>query len=171
VVAAGDENRLTGMPGLPVDLNPYRNEFGAPTPVAGAIRPAPGLYDIIFDTPGRAKSGSFTFRYWVNDQTPPTVRLTTPTVTAGPKATLELSITDAGAGVDPSALVVKVDDTQTDTTYDAASGKVIVPIPLIVAGKHTLTVSAADWQETRNMENVPAILPNTRIFTAAFTAR
>jgi hypothetical protein len=139
VVAAGDENRLTGMPGLPVDLNPYRNEFGAPTPVAGAIRPAPGL--------------------------------TTPSVTAGPKSTLELSVTDAGAGVDPRALVVKVDDTQMDTTYDEASGKVVVEIPLVDAGKHTLHVSAADWQETRNMENVPAILPNTRIFTAAFTAR
>ena len=55
---AGDENRLTGLAGLPVDLNPYRTQYGEPTHSVAAIRPLPGLYDFVFDTPSVTKSGS-----------------------------------------------------------------------------------------------------------------
>src|SRR6185312_382216 len=51
VVAAGDENRLTGNAGLPLVINPYLDSFGASRPVAGAIRPGPGSYDVVFETP------------------------------------------------------------------------------------------------------------------------
>ena len=40
VVRGGDENRLTGYAALPLDQNPYVEEFGEPVPVAGALRPA-----------------------------------------------------------------------------------------------------------------------------------
>src|SRR5262249_12690007 len=50
VVAAGDENRLTGNAGLPLVINPYLDSFGAPRPVAGAIRPGRGSYDVVFET-------------------------------------------------------------------------------------------------------------------------
>lgn len=170
VVSAGDENRLTGMAGLPVDLNPYRNDFGSPTPAAGAVRPLPGLYDIVFDTPSRAKAGSFSFRYWVDDVTPPSVRLLTPSLASGRNAKLLLAVTDAGAGVDPAALTVKVDDVSVDTTYDSATGRATATVAGLVPGKHTLSVSAADYQETRNMEDVPGVLPNTRTLTTSFTA-
>ena len=171
VVAAGDENRLTGMAGLPVDLNPYRNQFGSPTPVAGAVRPLPGQYDIVFDTPSRAKSGAFTFRYWVDDVTPPAIKLLTTTVASGATAKLELLVTDAGAGVDPEALEVKVDGSEASTTYDAATGKAVATVSLVTPGRHTVTVTAADYQETRNMEDVPGVLPNTRTFTGTITAK
>ena len=77
VVAAGDENRLTGNPGLPLVINPYLDSFGAARPVAGAIRPGAGTYDVVFDTPAcpPGSGPAFTFRFWVNDVTPPTVRL------------------------------------------------------------------------------------------------
>jgi hypothetical protein len=32
-------------------------------------------------------------------------------------------------------------------------------------------LQVADYQELKNMENVPQILPNTRRFTATFTVR
>ena len=171
VVSAGNENRLTGLAGLPVDLNPYRNQFGAPVPAAGALRPLPGLYDIVFDTPSSARSGPFTFRYWLNDVTPPIVRLTTPTLAAGPTAKLELTITDKGSGVDAAALSVKVDDNQADVTYDTATGKATIALPALTAGVHKLSVSAADFQETKNMESVSGILPNTTTLATTFTAR
>ena len=35
-------------------------------------------------------------------------------------------------------------------------------------GKHTLRFQVSDYQETRNMENVGPILPNTRIVQTTF---
>ena len=76
LVAAGDENRLTGFTALPVNDNPYQL-FGTVEPVVGAIAPALGAYDVVFDTPAGAHPGKFTFRVWMNDVTPPTVRVLT----------------------------------------------------------------------------------------------
>ena len=71
VVFAGDENHLTGFTGLPTDLNPYLETFGESRPVAGVDLPAPGSYEIVFDTRSASRAGPFTFRYWINDTTPP----------------------------------------------------------------------------------------------------
>ena len=73
VVQAGDENRLVGIPGLPFNINPYVDEFGDARPIAGAIRPAPGTYDLVFDS--QAKGDRFAFRFWVDDVRPPSARL------------------------------------------------------------------------------------------------
>ena len=81
--SAGDENRLTGYPALPVNLNPYLAQFGDPVLAAGAVRPLAGAYDVVFDSPTAAGAGSFTFRYWVNDTTPPTLTLLQPRVSRG----------------------------------------------------------------------------------------
>ena len=83
VVVAGDENRLTGYPALPVNLNPYLAQFGDPVLAAGAVRPLAGAYDVVFDSPTAAGAGSFTFRYWVNDTTPPKLTLLQPRVSRG----------------------------------------------------------------------------------------
>ncbi len=50
IVEAGDENRLTGYPALPFNLNPYLRIFQEPVPASGAILPAPGAYDVVFDS-------------------------------------------------------------------------------------------------------------------------
>ena len=71
VVFAGDENHLVGFTGLPTDLNPYLETFGEARPVAGVVLPAPGTYEIVFDTRSARRAGPFTFRYWMNDTTPP----------------------------------------------------------------------------------------------------
>ena len=42
IVAAGDENRLTGLTALPVDVNPYGRTYGGSCRAAGAIAPRPG---------------------------------------------------------------------------------------------------------------------------------
>jgi len=38
-------------------------------------------------------------------------------------------------------------------------------------GTRRLRLSVADYQETRNMENVARILPNTRVVNASVTVR
>ena len=45
---------MTGYPSLPLNLNPYLSEFLAPVPAAGAVLPARGTYDVVFDSPSRA---------------------------------------------------------------------------------------------------------------------
>ena len=60
VVFAGDENHLTGFTGLPTDLNPYLETFGEARPVAGVDLPAPGNYEIVFDTRSASRAGPFT---------------------------------------------------------------------------------------------------------------
>ena len=67
----GLEDHLVGYTGLPLDLNPYRSSYGARVQVAGAVLPAAGSYDLVFDTRSSKDAGPFTFRYWVNDVTPP----------------------------------------------------------------------------------------------------
>jgi subtilisin family serine protease len=172
VVAAGDENRLAGEAGLPLVINPYLDSFGASRPVAGAIRPSAGSYDVVFETavpvtpPGQGP-GRFTFRFWVNDVKAPTVRLSTPTVRAG--TTLRLAVADAGAGVDPQSLVASIDGKAVNATY--AADRATIRLAGIAPGRHRLVFQASDYQELKNMENVPRILPNTKRLSATFTVR
>jgi subtilisin family serine protease len=167
VVYAGNEDHLTGYPGLPLVINPYLDAFGTESPVAGAIRPAPGAFDVVFDTPAGVAPGAFTFRFWVNDIAPPSVKL----LTRAPKrrGNLELTITDAGSGVDPHSLKVTVDGAPAAATY--RQGHAVVGLRTMRRGAHKLVVTVSDYQELKNMENVPRILPNTRVFRAAFTVR
>ena len=100
VVVAGDENRLTGYPALPVNLNPYLVQFGDPVLAAGAVRVLAGAYDVVFDSPTAAGAGSFTFRYWVDDTTPP--KLTLAATARLARHAARVRATDAGSGVDPA---------------------------------------------------------------------
>ena len=69
--------------------------------------PLAGAYDVVFDSPTAAGAGSFDFRYWLNDTTPPTLKLLQPRVSRG--TPLAVRVTDAGSGVDPTTVKVTVD--------------------------------------------------------------
>jgi subtilisin family serine protease len=161
VIYAGDENHLTGYAGLPVNLNPYFDTFGDQRPIAGAILPLPGTYDIVFDTRGKSLAGPFQFRYWVNDTKPPTFR-----VLPGAPGTIAVAITDAASGVDPRSLVARLDGREVHASY--ANGKAVIRA---TPGKHTVSVQASDYQETKNMEDVVKIKPNTATMTRSVTVR
>jgi subtilisin family serine protease len=167
VVAGIDENRLTGYAGLPVNSNPYLDEFHEGVRAAAAISPAPGEYAIVFDSPARADAGRFTFRYWVNDVTPPVLRLRTPLVGAGQP--VRVGATDAGAGVYADSIVATVDSSRVSTTF--RGGVVSIPTGNLDAGTHRLRLRVSDYQESKNTENVARILPNTRWLTATFRVR
>jgi hypothetical protein len=167
VVYAGDENRLVGYAALPLNLNPSLEQFGDPVPVAGAVRPVAGSYDVVFDSPTAAGAGAFGFRFWISDVTRPSVTLSTRTVRRG--TPLILALRDTGAGVDPATLEVQVDGAERSARF--RSGAVRVSTSGLTRGRHRLRVQVSDYQESRNMENVPAILPNTRVLTTSFVIR
>ncbi len=167
IVAAGDENRLTGYPALPFNLNPYLRTFQEPVPASGAILPGRGAYDVVFDSPSKARSGAFTFRFWVGDTKPPKLTLRTRTVKQG--AAVVVAATDAGSGVDRSSIVARVDGAERGASL--RDGRVLVSSSGLRRGRHTLVLQVSDYQESRNMENVGPILPNTRILRVPFTVR
>jgi subtilisin family serine protease len=167
VVRAGDENRLTGYAGLPLNLNPYLSTFDELSPTAGAVRPDAGAYDIVFDTPSRRAAGKFSFRLWIGDTTPPPLRLLTHTVRLG--GFLQVSVTDAGSGVDPGSLRATLDGEDVGVRF--ARGRARVSTLLLGTGRHRLVFRASDYQEAKNMENSGPILPNTRQLNATFTVR
>jgi len=170
VVAEQDENRLMGDPALPVVLNPYLPTFGRLEPVAGAILPAPGTYDVVFDTPSTSGAGPFRFRFWINDTTPPSARLLTPAVRRG--ATLEVALRDSGSGVDPASLAARLDGTQLSASYAPATSTATLRLPARIGpGRHRLELRVSDYQEAKNMEDVAGILPNTRILRATVSVR
>jgi subtilisin family serine protease len=167
VVAGLDENRLTGYAGLPVNHNPYMDEFREPLLAAGALSPLPGEYAVVFDSPAPAGAGPFTFRYWVNDVTPPTLRLRTSSIPLGQPALV--SATDAGAGVYPESIRVAVDGTSMRWTL--RNGVISVRTGGLTPGAHRLRIRVSDYQEAKNTENVARILPNTRTTTFTFRVR
>jgi hypothetical protein len=85
----------------------------------------------------------------VNDVTPPKLRVTVK------RRTIVVAATDAGSGVDPSTFNVTVDGRAV-----ATHGKVVATVQA-KKGRHKVVVHASDYQEAKNMENVPPILPNT----------
>jgi hypothetical protein len=167
IVAGRDENRLTGYAGLPVNHNPYMDEFREPLGAAAVLSPALGEYAVAFDSATRAGAGAFTFRYWVDDVTPPTVRLRSRNVARG--TPLTVAVTDAGAGIYPGSIRVVIDGSSVRATLRGK--RLSIPTRSLSAGSHRLRVRVSDYQESKNTENVARILPNTRWMTATFRVR
>jgi len=165
VVAEDDENRLTGYAALPLVLNPYLAGLMDPVLAAGAVRPAPGTYDVVFDSRTRAGAGAFTFRFWVDDVTPPSARVVSTRMSRG--RPLVVVVADRGSGVDPATAVALVDGKPRSMQYTGT--RVLISLDGLSPGRHRLRFQISDYQETRNMENVGPVLPNTRRLTTTFT--
>ncbi len=166
LVARDNENRVVGYTGVPASLNPYQG-FSSPEPVVGAVLPDPGTYDFVFDTPTGAKPGAFTFRFWVNDTSPPSIRLLGGKHILG--RPLRLAVHDSGSGVDPQSFHVRVGGRAVRLGY--TRGVLSVRTRGLRPGKTSLVVTASDYQETKNMEDVGPVLPNTRTRRTSVTLR
>jgi subtilisin family serine protease len=160
VVIGGNADHLAGYAALPTDLNPYRNAYGSTVPIAGAVLPAPGVYDIVFDTHTAAQAGPFTFRWWLNDVTPPRVRL------VATKGGIVVAASDTGSGVDPASAFARVDGRRANVRFTGGTFHITA-----AKGGHTLVFTVADYQEAKNMEDVARILPNTATFTTRVRVR
>ena len=160
LVADNDENRVVGYTGVPSSLNPYQG-FDEAEPVVGAVLPEPGTYEFVFDTPTGAKPGRFTFRFWVDDTSPPSIRLLGHTATIG--RPLRVAVHDSGSGVDPHSLHASIGGKSARFTY--RPGVLLLQTNGRRPGRQTVTIRASDYQETKNMEDVGPVLPNTRVLT------
>ena len=138
-------------------------------PAAGALRPAPGVYHVVFDSPTAAGAGTFRFRFWTNDIAPPKAALVRRTVRKGDP--IRLRVTDPGSGIDVRSIDATLDGRTTRARL--VGSEVRIPTGALGIGRHRLRVSIADFQETRNNENVTRILPNTRVLdtSVGITAR
>ncbi|HEU5216490.1 MAG TPA: S8 family serine peptidase [Gaiellaceae bacterium] len=166
LVQRADENRIVGYTGLPASLNPYQG-FSSREPVVAAVLPDPGPYDLVFDTPTGARPGAFTFRFWVNDTSPPSIRPLSRTVKVG--RPIRFAVHDGGSGVDPASLRATVDGKAVRPTY--SGGVLSIRTTSLRPGTAAVTVTASDYQETKNMEDVGPVLPNTRVLSAKVTLR
>jgi subtilisin family serine protease len=169
LVARDDENRVVGYTGIPASLNPY-GDIGRAEPVVGAVLPEPGVYDFVFDTPTRAKPGAFTFRLWVNDTSPPSIRLLDRTIVAGHP--IRFAVRDPGSGVDPHSFGARLNGVPVRFNRSAYShGVLSIQTTGFPPGRVSVTVKASDYQETKNMEDVGPVLPNTRVLHTTVTLR
>jgi subtilisin family serine protease len=166
VVRAGDENRLLGELALPYNANPYLPGFEVPARVAGAALQGAGDYDVVFDSATQSGAGPFTFRFWIGDTTPPSARLL-----SARGGLLRISARDAGSGIDPARIRLSIDGRRRTARYDAGRGLVLASIHGLRRGRHTLKLLVSDYQESKNMENVRRILPNTRRLSTVFVVR
>ena len=167
LVAARNEDRLTGVAGLPINGNPYLDAFQTRVPAVGALLPRPGEYDAVFDSATRAGAGRFTFRFWVNDVTPPTARVRGRVVPRG--RPLLVAASDAGSGVYPASIVATVDGSVVGARF--RGGVIHILTRTLAVGRHRLRLQVSDYQEAKNDENVSRILQNTRVLTATFSVR
>jgi len=80
-----------------------------------------------------------------------------------------VAATDAGSGIDPRSIRAQVDGKNATTKLSGT--RLSVSTAGLAAGSHALVVTASDYQESKNMEDVPRILPNTRTLRTTFVVR
>jgi hypothetical protein len=164
LVAANDENRVVGYSGIPVGLNPYQGFYRA-EPVVGAVLPEPRTYEFVFDTPTRAKPGAFVFRLWVDDTSPPSIRVLGHKDRIG--RAIRVAVRDSGSGVDPHSLKARIGGRWVRFRY--SHGVLLLRTKGLRPGKQAVMVRASDYQETKNTEDVGPVLPNTRVLHTTVT--
>jgi hypothetical protein len=133
--------------------------------VVGAVLPSPGNYEFVFDTPTGGRPGAFTFRFWVDDRTAPSMRLLAHQATIG--RPIRVAVRDAGSGVDPRSLHARIGGRPVRLTY--AHGVFLLRTKGLQPGRKAVVVRASDYQETKNMEDVGPVLPNTRVLHTTVT--
>ena len=134
----------------------------------GAVLPDPGTYEFVFDTPTGAKPGAFTFRFWVERHVTAVDPAPRPQAHARAAAPLSPSTTRA-PGSTRSRSTRSVGGQAVPLSY--THGVLSLPTKGLRPGRTTLVVTASDYQETKNMEDVGPVLPNTRILRTTVTLR
>jgi len=166
-----NERDVQGYAGTPVNVNELMFDFSFDIGAAGASFPKVQRFYVSVDSGSdsfthRSLPGGYVLRSWVNDVTPPRIRLLTRRVATG-RPTIVARVIDKGAGVDPLSLVIAYRGVLVGAVlYDPISGVAIFPLPkqatAIPKGRTRAVITASDYQETKNVNSVGNdILPNT----------
>ena len=97
----------------------------------------------------------------MNDVTPPRLRFDST------RGSIVVAATDTGSGVDPASIV---GDARRQAGARARSAR-RRSASAAAKGRHRLVLTVADYQETKNMEDVAKILPNTATLRVTVTVR
>jgi minor extracellular serine protease Vpr len=171
-LGANDENTVQGFAGTPVDVNALTYDYLVGIGAAGVSFPRQQRFYVSVDSgrqpfTGRSEAGRYVLRSWVNDVTPPTVKLLTTRVSAG-RPTIVLQTLDSQSGVDPLSVTIGYRGILVGAaSYDPVTGIAVIPLPstapLLKPGTARLRMVSSDFQEAKNIDTVgPSIMPNTR---------
>ncbi len=175
-LGALDENTVQGFAGTPVDVNALTYDYLDPISAAGSSFPRQQTFYVAVDSgrdrfTGQRLAGPYVLRSWVNDVTPPTLKLLTTRVASG-RPTIVARSLDTQSGVDPLSLTIGYKGVLVGAaSYDPISGIAVFPLPAsaptLKTGKITLQLESSDFEEAKNVDTTgTAIMPNTR-FTSA----
>jgi hypothetical protein len=179
VLGSKDENDVQGYAGIPVNVNGLMYDYKADVESAGLSYPLTKRFYVAVDSgsdafTGQSLPGQYVLKAWINDLSPPAVKLVTTQLSAG-RPTIVARVTDGQSGVDPLSLVLGYNGSVLlgASAYDAVSGLVLFALPSnapkIVAAvkKKNLVVSASDYQEAKNVNPIGNdVMPNTAYRTA-----
>jgi hypothetical protein len=179
VLGSPDENDVQGYAGTPTDVNALTYDANIDIGAAGAQFPRLQRFYVAVDSRAdpftdKPLKGKYLLNAWLNDVTPPAVRLLTTRVTAGRPLIVAQAI-DLGSGVDPLSLVINYNKALVGASaYDPSSGLIVFGIPTAApkfkAGKTSSIVSASDYQESKNINTVGNDLyPNTTFLQKKIT--
>jgi hypothetical protein len=84
---------------------------------------------------------------------------------------LRVRAVDNGAGIDPRFVRLSIDGYAHSVRYDAGRNEITASLKGLKGRRHRFTLLVSDYQEPKNMENVPKILPNTARLHRAFRVR
>jgi minor extracellular serine protease Vpr len=180
VLGSKNENDVQGYAGIPTDVNGLTFDANVDVGAAGVQFPRIQRFYVSVDSradpfTNKSQKGQYLLNSWINDLTPPAVRVLTTRVTAG-RPLIVAQAVDAGAGVDPLSLVINYSGALVGASaYDPLTGLIVFGIPTaapkLKPGKTKAIVEAADYQEAKNINTIGNdIYPNTRFKLATLTA-
>ena len=179
VLGSKDENDVQGYAGIPTDVNGLTYDANVDVGAAGVQFPLLQRFYVAVDSRAdpftdKSQKGQYLLNSWINDLTPPSVRVLTTRVTAG-RPLIVAQAVDSGAGVDPLSLVINYNNALVGASqYDPLTGLVVFGIPTAApkfkTGKTKMIVSASDYQEAKNINTIGNdIYPNTQFKLANLT--
>jgi minor extracellular serine protease Vpr len=171
VLGSKDENDVQGYAGIPTDVNSLTFDANVDVGAAGVQFPRLQRFYVSVDSradafTNKSQKGKYLLNAWVDDLTPPFVRVLTTRVTAG-RPLLVAQAVDLQSGVDPLSLVVNYGNALIGASaYDPDSGLIVFGIPnaapKLKPGKTNAIFLASDYQEAKNINTVGNdIYPNT----------
>ena len=171
-LGALDESSVQGYAGTPVDVNGLTLDSDLPISAAGTEFPRAQTYYVAVDSghdvlTGDSYAGGYLLHAWVNDVTPPSLRVLTRRVSKG-RPTIVVRTMDRQSGVDPYSLVIGYHGVLVGpVAYDLGSGLAIFPLPTtapqLSRGHREMLFESSDFQESKNIDTSGRkLLPNTR---------
>jgi minor extracellular serine protease Vpr len=171
VLGSKNENDVQGYAGIPTDVNALTFDANIDVGAAGVQFPRLQRFYVSVDSradpfTNKSQKGKYLLNGWIDDLTPPSVRVLTTRVTAG-RPLIVAQAVDAGAGVDPLSLVINYNKALVAASaYDPFTGLIVFGIPTAApkfkAGTTRMIMMASDYQEAKNINTVGNdIYPNS----------